>query len=307
MKGLHTDIWKWMTDWLTREDPPHEIPLCDFQRLSLELRPGDVLLVEGRSRISRVIKLITQSAWTHSALYVGRLHEIRDPALRKLAVQYYQQDHSEQLLVEALLGEGTRISPLSRYCEDHLRICRPEGLCPSDAQRVVAYALRRLGSEYDLRQLLDLARFFVPWTVLPRRWRSSLFHHNAGGPTRTVCSCLLAEAFSSVDFPILPFIERLDDGGLRFFKRNPRLFTPKDFDYSPYFHIIKYPFLDLDDIGVYRNLPWSHDPVVYSERGRSFQATVTQALALPPGPPASAQPASSGATADAAPHEGLSP
>ncbi len=276
MKTIRLGIWQWMIDWLAKEGEPHEVPLCDFQRLSQELRPGDVVLVEGRSRVGEVIKQITQSAWTHSALYIGRLHDISDPGLRNLVVQYYQQDHSEQLVIEALLGQGTRVTPLSKYRQDHLRICRPEGLSNADTQQVVAYALRRLGSDYDIRQLLDLARFFFPWGILPRRWRSSLFQHNPGGATRTVCSCLLAEAFSTVDFPILPFIDRRDDGSLRFFKRNPRLFTPKDFDYSPYFHIIKYPFLGLDDIGVHRQLPWSHG-LVYSDLDRSYRADLGHA------------------------------
>lgn len=284
MNAFDTPLWHWLTRWLTMEHEPHEVPLCDFRRLSDELRPGDVLLVEGRTRIAEVIKLITQSSWTHSALYIGRLHDIQDPALRNLVVQYYQRDHSEQLLIEALLGEGTRITPLSRYRNEHLRICRPEGLSAADAQRVTAYAIRRLGSDYDVRQLLDLARFFFPWGFLPRRWRSSLFQHNAGGPTRNVCSCLLAEAFSSVDFPILPFIDRRDDGTVRFYKRNPRLFTPKDFDYSPYFHIIKYPFLALGDVGLYSKLPWTSSPLIYSDRGRSYQAAFGRALATPKGP-----------------------
>ncbi|MEA3276582.1 MAG: YiiX/YebB-like N1pC/P60 family cysteine hydrolase [Pseudomonadota bacterium] len=304
MRPLHIGLWQWMTDWLTKEGDPHEVPLCDFEHLNEELRPGDVLLVEGRSRISEVIKLITQSAWTHSAICIGRLHDIEDPGLRNLVVQYYQRDHSEQLLVEALLGQGTRVSPLSKYRQDHLRICRPEGLSAADAQHVIAYAIRRLGSDYDVRQLLDLARFFLPWAILPRRWRSSLFQHNAGAPTRNVCSCLLAEAFSTVDFPILPFIDRREDGTLRFYKRNPRLFTPKDFDYSPYFHIIKYPFLGLNDVGVYRELPWSSSPVIYSDRGRSFRAAVSQALTTPRESPKGVQPTPEVAPLAAASEEG---
>ena len=35
------------------------------------LRPGDVLLVEGSSRISTAIKYLTQSTWSHAALFVG--------------------------------------------------------------------------------------------------------------------------------------------------------------------------------------------------------------------------------------------
>jgi hypothetical protein len=35
------------------------------------LRPADVLLVEGNTRISTAIKHLTQSTWSHAALYVG--------------------------------------------------------------------------------------------------------------------------------------------------------------------------------------------------------------------------------------------
>ncbi len=261
-----------ISQWLVKEGDPPNSPLCDFSRLSYELRPGDVLLVEGRSRVSEVIKLITQSTWTHSALYVGRLFDIDDKLLQARIRASYEGDPGEQLVVEALLGEGTIISPITKYHRDHLRICRPTGLEPADAKHVIDYAIRHVGSDYDIRHLLDLARFFFPWGLLPRRWRSSLFEHNAGGPTRTVCSSLLATAFGTVNFPILPFIDRSEDGSVRFFKRNPRLFTPKDFDYSPYFNIIKYPFLGLDDLGVYRRLPWCDDAMMYNDDEREFAA-----------------------------------
>ncbi|WP_177419910.1 hypothetical protein [endosymbiont of Lamellibrachia barhami] len=270
-----SDVVQWLSktlsDWLVKDGPPPNSPLCDFKRLNFELRLGDVLLVEGRSRISEVIKIITQSAWTHSAIYIGRLYDIRDPDLQTLIAKHFQGDPSEQLLIESLLHEGTIVAPVSKYHMDHLRICRPTGLDPDDAHAVIGHAIRGLGSRYDVRHLLDLvARFFFPWTILPRRWRSSLFEHNAGGPTRTVCSCLLAEAFNQVNFPILPFIDRSDDGSIRFFKRNPRLFTPKDFDYSPYFNIIKYPFLGLDDLGVYRRLPWCDEAMMYNDNESEF-------------------------------------
>ena len=63
---------------------------------------GDVLLVEGRSRVSEVIKIITQSSWTHSALYIGRLFDIDDKVLQARIRGSYEGDPSEQLLVEAL-------------------------------------------------------------------------------------------------------------------------------------------------------------------------------------------------------------
>jgi len=280
---LKRHVARKVTGWLTRERerPAPGAPLYDFERLCYEVRPGDVILVEGRSRVSEVIKLITQSPWTHSALYVGRLFDIADPEVRERVAAFYPGDPAEPLVIEALLGEGTIVSPLSRYRDDHLRICRPRGLAPEDAQKVIAYAAARLGTDYDVRQLLDLARFLFPWSLLPRRWRSSLFEHNAGGPTRTVCSSMLAEAFASVDFPILPFIERLPDGRLRLYRRNSKLFTPRDFDYSPYFDIVKYPYLGLHEVGLYRRLPWD-------ETGRICNESLDECL--PPAPEPEAEP-----------------
>ncbi len=259
MSTFKQNISHWVVNWLTRDGPLPETPLCDFNRLKFELRPCDVLLVEGRSRVAEVIKLITQSPWSHSVLYLGRLFDIRDPHLRVCIEAHFEGDPEEQLVLEAVLGKGTVVTPLSAYKNEHLRICRPEGLSADDAQHVLGHAIRKLGSHYDIRQILDLARFFFPWAILPRRWRSSLFQHNAGDATRTVCSTLLAEAYSEVDFPILPFIDRGEDGSLRLFKRNPKLFAPRDFDYSPYFSIIKYPFLGMHDVGLYRRLPWDRE------------------------------------------------
>ena len=45
----------------------------DPDALRHSLQPGDVLLVEGNNHISGVIKYLTQSTWSHSALYVGPL------------------------------------------------------------------------------------------------------------------------------------------------------------------------------------------------------------------------------------------
>ncbi|UCE90102.1 MAG: hypothetical protein JSW10_04600 [Pseudomonadota bacterium] len=257
--SLKTRLVRWLSHWLTRERPPSNsnAPMCNFERLRYEIRPGDVILVEGRSQVSRVIKNITQSAWTHAALYIGRVYDIHDPARREQLRTHYHGDPNQQLIIEALLGEGTVVHPLSKYRNEHLRICRARGIAPDDAQRVIEYAIGRLGTDYDLRQLLDLARFMFPYGILPRRWRSSLFSHNAGAPTRTVCSTMLAEAFHAVHFPMLPFTERSEHGTINLHQRNPRLYTPRDFDYSPYFDIIKYPYFDLDDVASYRRLPWS--------------------------------------------------
>jgi hypothetical protein len=262
--GLKNWFVTTLTKWLTKESEIVGPPLCDFERIRVELRPCDVLLIEGRSRVSNVIKTITQSPWTHTALYIGRIAELEDPAIRAHISKFHEGDPNDQLIIEALLGKGTIIAPLSTYGREHIRICRPRGLARTDAQEVIAYAARHLGFDYDLRHMLDLARFMFPYGILPRRWRSSLFQHNAGTPTRTLCSSLIAASFASVFFPIVPVVRRDENGQVRFHKRNFRLCTPRDFDYSPYFDIIKYPYLGFEDMAVYRRLPWDQKGAIYN-------------------------------------------
>jgi hypothetical protein len=278
--GLTTWFGSKISHWLTHDpDQPSEtVLLLNFDRMTYEIRPGDVILVEGRSKVSNVIKLISQSTWTHAALYIGRLYEIADENLRQAITDAKDVQPDQQLIIETLLGEGTVIHPLEKYRHEHLRICRPSGLSPEDAQKVIGYAINRLGTGYDVRQLLDLARFLFPYGILPRRWRSSLFTHNAGNPTRTVCSTMLAEAFQAVQFPLLPLAEKTEQNKVHLYQRNPRLYTPRDFDYSPYFDIIKYPLFGLNDLAIYRQLPWDDADIVCNDLNDCFREIPQQVV-----------------------------
>lgn len=262
---INISLWDKIVERLTANHEDTDMPLSDFDRLRYEIRPGDVILVEGRSSISEIIKTITLSTWTHSAIYIGRLHNIDDPMLREFIQKFYQGEMDDQLIIESQLGVGTIVDCISKYRDDHLRICRPSSITRTDSQKVIAYSINRLGTNYNVRQIFDLARFLFPYSILPRRWRSSLFEHNAGTPTHTVCSTMMAEAFASVHYPILPVLHRNEDGQLIMYKRNTRLITPKDFDYSPYFDVIKYPILDFDELAIYQRMPWGKDGIVLND------------------------------------------
>src|SRR6202051_3657007 len=88
----------------------------DAEALRATLKPGDVLLVEGNNHISGVIKYLTQSTWSHAALYVGPIGD-RETA-----------ENEPLVLVEANIGHGVVAAPLSKYARFHSRICRPTGL-----------------------------------------------------------------------------------------------------------------------------------------------------------------------------------
>lgn len=268
---------KWLGNlilhWLTQEKPIEELPLYDFERIRYEIRPCDVLLMEGRNRISEIIKQITQSPWSHACIYIGRLQDIEDPLLREKLCQHFDGDLNIQLVIESYLGKGTIVTPLENYHKDHLRICRPRGLSRHDAQNVIGEAIRKLGRHYDKRQVFDLARFLVRWSIFPRRWRSSLFKHPIGESTKTICTTMIAEAFASIHYPILPLVKQHDETGIELYPKNPRLMTPRDFDYSPYFEIIKYPFADFTQ-SPYRNLPWNKTGLVCQDGETVFSPSL---------------------------------
>jgi len=258
---IKNNLWQLIVDWL------NDIPrgnrdiqaINNYDHMVRDLRPSDVILFEGRSRVGEVIKMITLSPWTHAALYIGRINEITDPDTLAILKKHYQGEPTEPLVIESLLGYGTVINPLSDYVDDNLRVCRAEGLSFEDQNRVIGFATEHLGMNYDVRQLLDLARFMFPYALLPRRWRSSLFQHNAGQPTNIVCSSMIARCYQSVNFPVLPIIKADNNDRLKFHKRNFRLFVPSDFDYSPYFRILKFPAWPVPKSAGYRELPWEED------------------------------------------------
>jgi hypothetical protein len=202
--------------------------------LASTLRPADVLLVEGNTRVSSAIKFLTQSTWSHSALFVG-------------AVSNPGTDGGEEpVLIEVDMVEGVRAVPLSKYAAFHTRICRPAALTTEDATRIVEYAVSRLGHTYDLKNLIDLARYLLPTPPLPIRWRRRMMALGSSDPTKAICSSLIAQAFQSVGYPILPeMIRRRDDPGADDHNREIltirhfSLFTPRDFDISPYFEVVK--------------------------------------------------------------------
>jgi hypothetical protein len=199
--------------------------------LAAILQPGDVLLVEGITRVSGAIKYLTQSTWSHSALYVGHhLHQ-----------QLKGAAPPGHCLIEADIKDGVRSVPIEAFSGLHTRICRPVGLSLAEVEKVSNYAIARLGDHYDLRNLLDLARYLFPTPPVPHRFRRQMLSLGSGDPTRAICSTLITQAFYEINYPILPNPSPHCDPcqSTHEAMRDYRLFVPRDFDVSPYFNIVK--------------------------------------------------------------------
>jgi hypothetical protein len=188
-----------------------------------------------------------------------------------------QRDGEPLVLVEAELGQGVIASPLSKYATFNTRICRPVGLTSEDRIEVIrfvterigyAYDLKniidlmrvteRIGYAYDLKNIIDLMRFFLPNPPVPAHWRRRMIALGSGEPTRAICSTLIAEAFESVGYPILPEVRRVDEVSRKeiLHIRHHSLYAPRDFDISPFFAVVK-PTIETGFD--YKKMQWDND------------------------------------------------
>lgn len=234
---------------LNREVAAYELKVPNsMTRLYQQIRKGDVVLIEGRLRISQLIKYATQSQWSHSALYVGdellrRGGRLRDAALASFGPL------ADRLLIEALTDEGVVAAPLAKYRWHNIRVCRPAGIDPADLDRVIDSVVADLGRQYDSRNLLDLALMLLsPVKFGPLKTRT--INSCLGNCTdlQVICSGMIAKAFQRVGYPILPQIDVGNPGGDGIGDPAPRpvlrmrhysQILPRDFDLSPNFQVIK--------------------------------------------------------------------
>lgn len=112
--------------YLSRQIKCDSVPTSTWAAIQASIRPGDVLLVEGNTRVSTAIKYLTQSTWSHAALYLGPEANLG-----------LSEDGQAHVLIEADLEEGIRCLPLSFYRHFHTRICRPVGLNERDISKLV--------------------------------------------------------------------------------------------------------------------------------------------------------------------------
>lgn len=217
-----------------REGQAH-LPTSPREQIAATLRKGDVLLVEGDSRFSSAIKFLTQSTWSHAALYIG--DHLGAP----------EAGQEARVLCDVDVNDGVRLVPLSAFSHLHTRICRPVGLSAAELDALAAFMVARVGYQYDMKNVFDLARYLVRTPPVPDRMKRRMIALGSGEPTRAICSTLLAQAFESIRYPILPEVELHASGvpGAEQARaeilhiRHYSLYMPRDFDTSPFFRIIK--------------------------------------------------------------------
>jgi hypothetical protein len=211
-------------------------------------------LVDSDQRVSRVVKYLTMSSWSHSALYIGSAL-MRDPTRRDELKKVFGRE-ARYLIAEALIDEGVVISPLTKYIDFNIRVCRPVGLTREQIQTVIDYVVARVGHRYDRRNIFDLSA--IAAAAQSRCACARMRCTSAAEGHRDDLFLLLAAEEVRVGFEILPIHIRkhaILRGKLRqrIFGRPTRrtrsgfmgarhssLCVPEDFDLSPHFDVVKF-------------------------------------------------------------------
>ncbi|EKF75193.1 hypothetical protein A11A3_04415 [Alcanivorax hongdengensis A-11-3] len=235
------DIYPWLCQHLQHDEPLSGQPNADLDSLRPVLRPCDVLLVSGHSRVDRTFKAISDSRFARAVLYIGRLHDVADPTLRALLADYTPCEPDTQLVIDTRLERGLTVQPLTTLEGRQLRVCRPQGLSEQETQDVLRFAISRIGGASVRSWPALFMLTLMPWRWLTPRWRSRLFRRWAGDVLKALSGTLAGDAFSFVQFPVLPLVKE-NGTPPRLLRLQPRAFIAADFDHSPYFEIIKAPF-----------------------------------------------------------------
>ena len=121
-------FYQWICRRLQRDEPFSGQPSADLDSLRTVIKPCDVLLVAGHSNVDRTFKVIGDSRFARAVLYIGRLHDVADPALRALLADYTPCEPDTQLVIDARLERGLIVEPLSALEGRQIRVCRAQGL-----------------------------------------------------------------------------------------------------------------------------------------------------------------------------------
>jgi len=256
-----------------------QLAFNDMESLKKYIRPGDVVVVEGKQRISHIIKLLTNSSWSHIFYYVGD-YFVRDGMPLK---EYYEEKYGEWakfMIVEANTGEGVTANIIQKYEKYNIRVCRPFKISEDDQQKVTENIVSNLGRRYDEKNIIELALMLIPFQFNPFRKTKLSYYLGSGDEYEVICSGMIAKAFMSVGYPIIPFLDTRfaehpdytkSPFGAPLIARHYSQIVPRDFDLSPNFQIVKFNIIETGNFD-YKSITWTTE----EEAGLEFGEVKTK-------------------------------
>lgn len=247
----------------------------DMENLKKFIRPGDVVLVEGKQRISHIIKLLTNSSWSHIFYYVGDFFVREGMPLKS----YYEEKYGEWskfMIVEANTGEGVTANVMNKYETFNIRVCRPFKISEDDQAKVTKEIVSKIGYRYDEKNIIELALMLIPFQINPFRKKKLSHYLGSGDEYEVICSGMIAKAFMMVGYPIIPFLDTRfaehpdyakSPFGAPLIARHHTQIVPRDYDLSPNFEIIKFNIISTGKFD-YQHITWETE----DEAGLEFGA-----------------------------------
>jgi len=211
-------------------DDELEMVLYKKRRFLEVAEPGDVILVKGNQRISRIIQTLTVSPYSHSAYYQGNGKIIESDPM------------------------GVLRESIDKYLHLDLRICRPVMLSKKGKQIVSDHMEEMLLTQprYDITNIEQLLFKYMYQKVRPD------IKIDLGGNTEFerlyICSGMIAHGFQKAGYPVIPGLQfRKSKDGKKTIEtvkhyqkkiyhqvKNYTQIVPADFDSSPFFASVKY-------------------------------------------------------------------
>lgn len=233
--GLEDRIWK----YLEKEKKNYVLPFeNNIEGLKEAIKPGDVLLVSGISRLSNIIKIVTKSHWSHSTLYIGEGKILEADNI------IYTKNGLEKIERSVVIE-----NPIEKYQKYNIRVKRPHQLTEEDLSIILNEAKKYLGKDYDRKNLYNFLLGFLGFKKFD--YRKSM-----GSEGSYTCSALIANLFQSVKYPILPEVVIFEDGKRLVVNKNYTHISPGDFDLasSQFWQTIS--FQGIGKSSHYKDIPW---------------------------------------------------
>lgn len=230
---------------LERDNPAYRQRVYNnMQRLYATIRKGDVVLVEGRSHMSRIIRYFSSSHWSHVAYFAGDALIQPDQPERNTYKKRFGED-AGRLIIEAYTDKGVIVDSLEKYRHNNIRICRPYGISEEDLAQVTAEIITNIGRLYDDQNIIDFARLVLTTFFRPHQRLSHRASLGSGNDFQVICSGMIAKAFQAVGYPIVPGLASSATNpnspyGACLIMRHYTQIMPRDYDLSPNFEIIKF-------------------------------------------------------------------
>jgi hypothetical protein len=153
-----------------------QLPIDSYQQRRSKLRSGDLLFASGNYPVSKAIRKMTNSAWSH------------------VGIVFWLKSINRVLLLESVESVGVRFAPLSKYLSDYSRgkpyrgiviLARCKDVAAKNIDDLARCGVNELTRPYDKDEIASIIARIALGRGKPRRDREY------------ICSELVHECFAN--------------------------------------------------------------------------------------------------------------